>query len=85
MDAPKYNQPGLDPAYGQLSEQTRQQDIAAIQGRIRDDTASLTSRYGALTQSDSASVMARYGAMLSLAGGTGTNPMLAPDPLRSVA
>lgn len=84
MDAPKYQQPPLDPAYNQLMAQSRQQDADAAQANVTRETNSLTARYGTLTSGDSAAVMARYGAMLSLAGGGAQNPMAALDPFKSM-
>lgn len=46
MKAPTYDQPPLDPAFMALQGQAKEQDIGAIQDRIRGDTASLLARYG---------------------------------------
>jgi hypothetical protein len=55
---------------------SKQQDIDAIQARVRGDTASLTARYGTLTSGDNAGILARYGAQLAMAG-AGTMPRTA--------
>lgn len=68
MEAPKYQQPALEPGYAQLMAQSKQQDTDAINARITGDTNSLTARYGTLTSGDNASILARYGAQLALAG-----------------
>lgn len=67
MEAPKYQQPLLDPAFMSLMEKTKQQDIDAARAGVARDTASLTARYGALTSGDSAGLLAKYSAQLALA------------------
>lgn len=48
MKAPTYDQPPLDPAFMALQGQAKEQDISAIQDRIRGDSASLMARYGTM-------------------------------------
>ena len=48
MGLPSYEVPKPDPRYDQLMEQTKQQDILAIQDGLKIDTASIMARYGSL-------------------------------------
>lgn len=63
MDTPQYNAPPLDPAFLNLQAKTKQQDAEAVQAGVAHDTASLTARYGALTDGDTASLLASHGAL----------------------
>lgn len=67
MDAPTYKQPQLDPSYGPLMQQSKDQDIAAVKAGVAQDTRSETARFGTLTSGDSASLLARYGLQLAMA------------------
>lgn len=61
----------LSPQYQQLLQQTQQQDVDAVQAAVRQDSANLTARYGALTSGDTAAILARYGTRLALANNGG--------------
>jgi hypothetical protein len=47
MEAPQYQPLPPDPGFLMLQQQSQQQDIAAIQDRVRGDQANLLARYGA--------------------------------------
>lgn len=47
MSAPKYQAPPLDPSFQPLSDQAKQDKIAAVQQNLSDYTAKLMQRYGA--------------------------------------
>lgn len=46
MDAPKYQQSPIDPAFAGVQAQAQNDRIAAIQTEVGHDTASLLMRYG---------------------------------------
>lgn len=46
MEAPRYEQPSLDPQFAAVKAQAEQDKITAIQTSIGQDTASLLARYG---------------------------------------
>jgi hypothetical protein len=48
MGAPKYQEPAVDPTMLQVMQQAKADDVAALQERARDDTASLLARYGSM-------------------------------------
>jgi hypothetical protein len=66
MGLPKYELPPPDPRLAALTEQTKQQDILAIQDNIKIDTAS---------------IMARYGNLLTMAQGTAPPSAPQPGPV----
>lgn len=45
-DTPQYVQPPLDPSFMQAQQRSQQADVAAIQDRLKGDTASLLARFG---------------------------------------
>lgn len=46
MSPPQYQQSPLDPALAQLMQSSQDQDIAAMQEKLRGDNASILARYG---------------------------------------
>lgn len=43
---PQYQQPALDPSFARATAKSQAADVAAIQDRLKSDTASLTARFG---------------------------------------
>lgn len=46
MDAPKYSQPPIDPAFSGVQGQAQNDRIAAMQTEVGQDMASILMRYG---------------------------------------
>lgn len=78
MKVPQYQQPALDPSYAALMQQTKQQDVEALQFGQQQETSSNAARFGiapgsggGLTPSPTsaapASLLALYGAKLAMA------------------
>lgn len=56
MEAPKYQQPALDPTLQALDAKTQSDNVAALQNTAAIDTASIAARYGTRVAMSAASV-----------------------------